>query len=507
MAKNTFWKYGVILVFVGILIGLVISANFDFTRRGEAIYPTQGENQNQRTPSQSSRAALTIEDLSNAFADVADQVNPSVVTIFTETIVEQRRSPFFQFPFEQFFGEDFNRFFQNPQNRDRKQKTYGLGSGVIVSENGVIITNNHVIDGADNIKVRLMDNKEYDAEIKGVDPRSDLAVLEIDVKNLPIIRFGNSETSRVGEWVLAIGSPLSPELAHSVTSGIISAKGRSGLFDNRQYVDFIQTDAAINPGNSGGALVNIRGELIGINTAIASRNGGFMGIGFAIPSNLAKKVMDDILQKGKVVRGWLGVYIQDVTMELATAMDLKNNSGVLVSSVQDNSPAEKAGLKTEDVIIRFNGKEVKNSTELRNLVANSDPGEKVKLQVIRSGKEKEVDVVLGELPEDNAIAAKNNPAISEDIGIKVANINQELSQKFNLESDKGVVITEVSSGSIAEQSGLRPGDIILRINRKTVNNISVYNEIMKDTKTGDSFLFYVQRGDAKIFIAFSLPEK
>ncbi len=305
---------------------------------------------------------------------------------------------------------------------------------------------------------------------------------------------------------MAVGSTLSPELAHTITSGIISAKEKSGLFDTGQYEDFIQTDAAINPGNSGGALVNLRGELIGINTAITSQNGGFIGIGFAIPSNLALKVMNDILEKGKIVRGWHGVYIQDVNQELATALDLKNNSGVLVSGIQENRPTAKAGLKTEDVIIKFNDRTVKNSTELRNLVGASDPGEKVKLTIIRNEKEKDVDITLGELQEDTSLATQNSPEVIKNIGIEIANITRELREKFNLNIDNGVVITEVSPGSVAARSGLRSGDIILEINRKNVKDISSYNNIIKNVKAGGSLLFYVHRREAKIFIAFSLPD-
>jgi serine protease Do len=296
MNSRTVYQYGFILILVGIVIGIVLSVNFNVTNpmRAENPVPPLQDNVKEKKLNN-----VALRELSTAFADIAEKVNPAIVTIFTEKIVEQRRSPFFQFPFEEFFGEDFQRPFNSPQNPPREQRQYGLGSGVIISNDGIIVTNNHVIEGANDIKIRLLeDNREYVAEIKGVDPRTDLAILKIEAKKLPFIQFGDSDKARVGEWVLAIGSPLSPELAHTVTSGIISAKGRSGLFDPGQYEDFIQTDAAINPGNSGGALVDLDGNLIGINTAIASRTGGFMGIGFAIPGNLAKKVMTDILEKG-----------------------------------------------------------------------------------------------------------------------------------------------------------------------------------------------------------------
>jgi len=506
MTKRQMFRFGIVFVIMGVIIGFIIAGGFDLTREIGANPP---QNQADALQSGSSTGIEALEGLSTAFANVADQVNPSVVTIFTETIIKQRQSPFFQFPFEEFFGEDFQKYFQSPQVPEREQKQYGLGSGVIVSADGIIITNNHVVEGADNIKIRLIDEKEYNAEIKGVDPRTDLAIIKIDAgDDLPYLKIGDSEKARVGEWVLAIGSPLSPELAHTVTSGIISAKGRSGIFDSGQYEDFIQTDAAINPGNSGGALVNLRGDLIGINTAIASRTGGFMGIGFAIPSNLAQKVMNDILQKGKVVRGWLGVIIQDVNPEIASALDLKTPTGALISSVQEDSPAEKAGLKSEDVVIKFNGKAIKNSRELSNLVAAAEPNNEIVLIVLRQGKEKEIKVKLAERPEDQQTITQVQPKAVEKVGIEVADITAELIQKYELKVKKdGVVITAVEQNSLASQSGLRPGDVILKINRKDVRNVSEYNDLINDIKTGDTLLFYIQRSDSKLFIAFTLPKK
>jgi len=503
MKHKHIFRYGFILVLLGIVIGVILSANFNITDQIQADSPAPAAPEPQISETLNSK---TLQDFSTAFADIAERVKPSVVTIFTEKIIKSRRSPFFQFPFEQFFGEDFEKHFNVPQNPQREQKQFGLGSGIIVTEDGTILTNNHVIEGADEIKIRLLENKkEYVAEVKGFDARTDLAILKINAKNLPKINFGDSDEARVGEWVLAIGSPLSPELAHTVTSGIISAKGRSGLFDPGQYEDFIQTDAAINPGNSGGALVDLHGNLIGLNTAIASRTGGFMGIGFAIPSNLAKKVMNDILTKGKVVRGWLGVYIQDVDEDLAKALDLPNTNGVLVPSIQEESPAEKAGIKAEDVIIKLNGRDIKNSSELRNLVAATNPGTAVNLTILRDGKEKEITVTLGELPEEQPLA-QQTPKSSEKIGITVSNITPEIIDKYELQVKKdGVVIIEVQNGSVAAQSGLRPGDVILSVNRKNIKNVTDYNSIIEETKEGDTVLFYVQRGDGKIFVAFAIP--
>ncbi len=510
MKKSQILRYGILFVILGVVIGLILSAELNWTQHSSANSPA-GEETSQPAATETPVAVgnLTGQEilnlLSQTFADVAERVNPSVVTIFTETTVNIRS------PFEDFFGDEFFRqFFNLPENgnRNRTFKQMGLGSGVIVDPNGIILTNNHVIKGADDIKVRLMDGTEYKAEVKGTDPRTDVAVIKIDAKNLPAIKFGDSDKARVGEWVLAIGSPLSPELAHTVTSGIISAKGRSAVGLDLAYGDFIQTDAAINPGNSGGPLVNLRGELIGINTAIATRNGGFMGIGFAIPSNLAKKIMNDILEKGRVTRGWLGVYIQDLKPELAKALGLEKSGGVLISSVQDDSPAQKAGLKPEDVIIKFNGKKVQNTRQLSTWVATAGPGARVKLTILRDGKEKEITVKLGELPEGKEIAAKEEPSSAEKIGITVSNITPELVNRYDLKVKKdAVVITQVEPGSPAMMAGLRPGQVILKINRKTVKNVSDFNKIMKKVKEGDTVLFYIQQGEARIFIALTVPKE
>lgn len=507
MEKQNVFRYALILVGVGIIIGLILSAGFDWTNHSGAELTEPVVQQNPENPpgTETNPGIEVLEQLSTAFANVAEQVNPSVVTIFTETVIK-RGGQQVPFPFEDFFNDDFfKRFFQMPQTPNRDFKQYGLGSGVIVSSDGIILTNNHVVKGADNIKVRLMDGREFEAEVKGTDSRTDLAVVKIEAKDLPALKMGDSDKARVGEWVLAIGSPLSPELAHTVTSGIISAKGRSGVGLSR-YEDFIQTDAAINPGNSGGALVNLRGELIGINTAIATRTGGFMGIGFAIPSNLAQKVMKDILEKGRVVRGWLGVVIQNVNQDLAKALGMEKPMGVVISSVQEDSPADKAGLKEEDVIIKFNGKKVHNTIELSTWVATTGPDKEVTLTILRDGKEKNIKVKLGELKEEEQIAASSK--ISKNIGVEVANITPELMRQFNLKVEKnGVVVTNVERGSVAMDAGLRPGDVILKINRKPVENVDDYNKIMKKVKPGDTVLFYLQRGDSKIFVAFTVPEK
>ena len=448
----------------------------------------------------------TAERLSNVFADVAAKVNPSVVTVFTETDVKVEGVPFSGSPFGEFFGDDFfKKFFQQPAP-EQNYKRMGLGSGVIVDSDGIILTNNHVVDDADNIKVQLIDGTEFQGTVKGKDPQTDLAVVTIDTKDLTPIQLGNSDQTRVGEMVLAIGSPLNPQLEHTVTSGIISAKGRSGV-GLTQYEDYIQTDAAINPGNSGGALVDLRGNLIGINSAIISQSGGFQGIGFAIPVNLARKVMDDIINNGKVIRGWLGVYIQNITPDLAKALDLKSTKGVLVSKVQKDSPAEEAGIKEEDVILAYNGKDLDNATELSTWVASSSPSENVNLKIIRDGNEKNVEVKLGELNEEKQALAQGTSKISS-IGIQVANIVPELINQYHLNKDvSGVVVTGVNPNGVAASVGIQAGDVIMKVNRQEIKSVEEFDQQISRVKAGENLLLFLRRGAANLFVAFAKPEK
>lgn len=493
-----------VVLLMGVIIGLIIAVGFQWTQHSSAQLPMTSE---KPVVSPQPASDLSIADqLSTIFASVAAQVNPSVVTIFTETTIKMKGQPFSGSPFDNFFGDDFfKKFFQMP-NQQGDFKKRGLGSGVVVDQDGILLTNNHVVDDADNIKVLLMDGREFEAKVKGRDPQTDLAVITIDAQDLKPIKIGDSDKARVGEWVLAIGSPLNPQLEHTVTAGIVSAKGRSGV-GLTQYEDYIQTDAAINPGNSGGALVNLRGELIGINSAIATQTGGNMGIGFAIPANLTKKVMTDIITKGKVERGWLGVYIQNITPEIAKAMKLGTPKGVLISKVQDDSPAKKAGLKEEDVIMQLNGKDVNNTVELSTWIAGTSPGKKVTLKVLRDGKPMEITVKLEELnPKARQIAqGKSN---YEKIGLLVSNITPELRQKYQLSKNlKGVVITTVKPGRIAAEAGLREGDVILKLNRHEVGSVEKMDKVMNKVKPGDNLLFYIKRGDGNLFLAFSMPGK
>lgn len=493
------------LILTGFLIGLGVAAGFNWTQCSTAQQANTG---NEQVIQQNPDVDLSVaEQLSNAFSGVAQQVNPSVVTVFTETTIKAQQFGIQQFPFKQFFGNDdfFKRFYQQPAPQgDMKQM--GLGSGVIISADGIILTNNHVVDDADNIKVRLMDGREFEAKVKGKDSQTDLAVITIESENLKPIKIGNSDNVRVGEFVLAIGSPLNPQLEHTVTSGIISAKGRSGV-GLSQYEDFIQTDAAINPGNSGGPLVNLKGELIGINSAIATRNGGFMGIGFAIPVNLANKVMQDIVETGKVTRGWLGVYIQNISPELVKALNLTTSKGVIVSKVQPDSPAEKAGLKEEDVIVELNGKPVDNTISLSTWVAGQSPGDEVALKIIRDEDEMSIKVELGELDTKVQQLAQGESNY-EKIGIQVAQITSELANKYRLQGiEKGVVITGVERNSIAARSGLREGDAILKLDRKEIETLDDLDNIMVKIDKGDNILIYLRRGSANLFMAFTMPDE
>jgi len=376
----------VLVLLVGMLIGLLLAANihrFPFS-------PTY---------SAPRRSDLPLEPggIGAAFVEVAQATKPAVVNISTTKVIRYREeplSPFFEDPFfRRFFGQDFFREFRFP--RERREQS--LGSGVIVSPDGYIITNNHVVEKASEIRVLLGDKREFKGRVVATDPRTDVAVVKIPGDHLPTIPWGDSDKLRVGEWVLAIGNPFG--LNQTVTAGIISATGRAnvGIAD---YEDFIQTDAAINPGNSGGALVNVRGELIGINTAIFSRSGGYMGIGFAIPSNMAREVMEALLKKGKVVRGWLGVQIQSVTPELARKFGQKTPQGALVAAVSDKSPAQKGGIRRGDIILEFAGKKIEDPEHLRKEVAHTEPGRRVPVKVWRGGCEVTLQVEIEELPKE-----------------------------------------------------------------------------------------------------------
>ena len=404
-----------------------------------------------------------------SFAPMIQGVSPSVVNIYTTKTVRQTPmvSPLFDDPFfRQFFGAPF-------ENIPRERREQALGSGVIISEDGYLLTNNHVVENADEIKVAFADGKTvYDAKIIGTDPQTDIAVIKIEGNKLPAMVIGDSDTLEVGDTVLAIGNPFG--VGQTVTAGIVSAKGRAGM-GIVDYEDFIQTDAPINPGNSGGALVDVEGRLVGVNTAIFSRSGGNNGIGFAVPVNLARFVMERLVTDGKVTRGHLGVMIQPVTPELAKAFDLKDASGALVGQVTEGSPAEKAGLKEGDVVVEFNGRKVADSRQLRLMVAQTSPGTDAKLEIIRDGKTTSVTVKLGELPKEGLARAGSGPprGSSGELldGLIVDDLNARTRRQFNIpDSVDGALVTQVDPNSPSAAVGLRPGDVIIEINRRRVAN-------------------------------------
>jgi serine protease Do len=433
--------------------------------------------------------------LSDALADVATAVRPAVVNISTTSTVKIQENPFdnmFNDPFfRHFFGGQFG-----PQGQKRTYKSSALGSGVIVSQDGYILTNNHVVKGADEIKVTLFDKREFKGKVVGSDARTDLAVVKIDARNLPSLTFGESGNMKIGDIVLAVGNPFG--LNQTITMGIVSAVGRSnvGVAD---YEDFIQTDAAINPGNSGGALVNGRGELIGINTAIFSTSGGYMGIGFAIPSDMAKTVMDSIIKHGKVIRGWLGVTIQDLTNDLAKSLDIKNTEGALVSSVEPDSPAAKGGVKRGDLVIALNGKQVTDSRSLRNMVAVIAPGTNVELTVVREGKEKTMTITLGEFTESQK--AKTTTEYANALkGVTVQDLSAGVRSKLNIPEDiSGVVVTAVDP-TTAAHIVLQPNDVIQEVNREALRSVRDYEHAVSKIKKKDVVLLLIYRDGNSVYV-------
>jgi serine protease Do len=433
-----------------------------------------------------------IEETSRAFSEIVKVVSPSVVNISSIKVIK-KKSPF----------DDFFDFFHPSPDKDKKWKEQSLGSGVIVSSDGYIVTNNHVIEQSDEIKVTLFDKRVFKAKVVGVDPKSDIAIIKIDSKGLPTINWGDSNNLQVGEFVLAIGNPFG--LSHTVTMGIISAVGRAnvGIAD---YEDFIQTDAAINPGNSGGPLVNIRGELIGINTAIFSRTGGFQGIGFSVPSNMVRFIMNQLINEGKVTRGWLGITIQDLTPEIAQKFELNAYEGVLVSDVTKGGPAHKAGIIRGDIIVEFDGKKVSDVAALKNMVAQSKIGSSVNLRIIRQNKETSLKVIIKELPSDVAdiipSSSDNKEKLNALSGITVMDLNETISKQLGLGRDeKGVVIIKIDPDSVAERSDVRKGDVIQEIDRQKVENLDDFNRVASKIKSGDMVLMYLNRNGRKFYVA------
>ncbi len=433
-----------------------------------------------------------------SFSKLAEKVSPAVVNISTVRVVKDSGGFFayqtpphprgpeeFQDPFE-----FFKRFF-GPQFPPRERKERSLGSGFIIDPGGFILTNNHVVENAQKIVVLLSSGEKYKGKVIGRDPKTDIALVKIDAgKALPFVKLGDSDKLKVGDWVVAIGNPFG--LDHTVTAGIISAKGRvigAGPYDN-----FLQTDASINPGNSGGPLINLNAEVIGINTAITATG---QGIGFAIPSNLAKEIVGQLRKTGRVIRGWLGVVIQPITPELAKSFKLKEQTGALVADVDPHGPAKKAGIKRGDIIVAFNGKKIKKWSDLPPLVAASPVGSQAVVEFIRNGKIKTVWVKLAELKEEKI--AGRAPVRKEFLGLVVQELTPELARQFGADQEHGVIITGIDQNSVAADAGLRPGDIILEINRQPITSMDSYNRAIRKINKGDIVLFLVKRGQTTLF--------
>ncbi len=424
--------------------------------------------------------------LSRAFENVAKIIRPSVVNISSEKRLEpaqnrpRMRNPSGQDPFKEFFGDEFmERFFGQPMNPRNFQQ--GLGTGVIVDSNGHILTNNHVVAEADKINVRLQDNREFVAKLVGTDPKTDLAVIKIEAKDLTPASLGDSESLKIGEWVVAAGNPFGFD--NSITSGIVSAKSRS-ISGGSEYQDFIQTDAAINPGNSGGPLVNLHGQVVGINTAIFTRSGGYMGIGFSIPINMAKSVMDALITDGRVVRGELGVIIQNLTADLAQSFGYSGTDGALVGDIKPGSAADRGGIKQGDIITKYGAAKIKDINQLRNLVAATKPKDKVDVLVFRDGKEVSLSFSIGEQKAEAPKDELNTSAT--DMGLTLQNLTPEIARQLGSKREAGLVVTQVEPGSLAERAGIQMRDIIINIAGKKPSDANQFFELLQkqDLKKG-----------------------
>jgi serine protease Do len=437
-------------------------------------------------------------DAPASFNQLAEMVSPAVVNIRTVKTIKgggpvfrqfqrdpwEKNSPFKEF-FERYFGEDFQREFKQPS----------LGSGFIFDKEGFVVTNNHVIEDADQIKVKLKDDREFDARIVGRDPNTDLALLKIESgENLPVVKLGDSDALKVGQWVIAIGSPFG--LEHTVTAGIVSAKGR--VIGSGPYDDFIQTDASINPGNSGGPLLNLKGEVVGINTAIIASG---QGIGFAIPINLARDIIMALKDEGEVTRGWLGVAIQDLNGDMAEYYGVEDKKGVFVADVFEGDPAERAGIKAKDIILEVNGEKIKSSRQLTSMIAGIPVGESVRIKILRDGKEKTVKVEIAKRSEEK-LAARGRPREeAAEFGIRVSDLTPEFMQRFGMDESSGVIVIHIENGSKGDDAGVRVGDIIKEINRQQVKNTGDYEAILNQLPSGESVNLFIRRKNAGFLVA------
>lgn len=441
------------------------------------------------------------------FTELFERQGPAVVNISSEQA--QTSAPMSQFsipdlpddsPFQDFFRRFFGEEGEGPGNEIPSRS---LGSGFIISSDGDVLTNAHVVEGASEIIVRTSERREYVATVVGTDKRSDIALLKVDAEDLPTVTLGSAKDLKVGEWVLAIGSPFGFE--HSATAGIVSAMGRSLPSEN--YVPFIQTDVAINPGNSGGPLFNLDGEVVGVNSQIYSRTGGFMGLSFAIPIDMAMDVVEQLESKGRVSRGWLGVMIQDVTRDLAETFGMPQPRGALIAQVLPNGPAAEAGLQAGDIILRFDGKEVPVSSALPPLVGASPVGEPASVEVLRAGRRQTIEVSIGELPDEDTLTgigrAVEPRATVNRIGLVVSDLGREQREEFGLERG-GVLVDSVAEGP-AERAGIRAGDVILAVNHESVESVAGFDELLEAIEPGQSVALLIQRGDSRLFYAIRIP--
>jgi serine protease Do len=448
------------------------------------------------------KAIETLRNTSKAFSSIAKQVTPAVVAVKVEKVIasntEMFNTPFDDEFFRRFFGPQFSPRGQQP----RSEKREGQGSGFIISADGYILTNNHVVADVDKITVVLKDGRKLDAKVIGTDDKSEVALIKVEAKDLPIVELGDSDELEVGEWVIAIGNPFG--LSETVTVGVVSAKGRQvGIMDGG-YEDFIQTDAAINPGNSGGPLLNIDGKVVGINTAIITQSGGYMGVGLAIPINMARQIKDQLMATGKVERGYIGVTMnpEGLTQELAESFGLDKNVGVLVTEVEPESPADKSGLKQGDVILKMNGKEVRSNESLRNTISLMAPGTKIKLMIFRDGKEKEVSVEVGSLSKSKFGMEMSDTG--KKLGLGVVPINSNTARQMNIKGEQGVVVAEVTPNSPAEEAGIEPGMVILSVNRVYVNTVAEFNQALEESAKTKKAVLLVKTGRFSQYVVLRL---
>ena len=488
--------------FFGLLLIASVSL-FSFAGCKTGLFNGENAPEAPSSAPQAPPAPVVVDGMRTSYADIVEKSSPAVVNITSEGKVQQTNAPdgnfLDQFPFQ---------LPQAPQQQQRPQIERGVGSGVIVSADGTILTNNHVVESATKITVDMNNGKSYEAKVIGTDPPSDLAVLKIEGENLPFLTLGNSDTVRVGDIVLAIGNPLG--IGQTVTAGIISAKGRRTGISDGSFEDFLQTDAPINRGNSGGALVNLSGELIGINSQILAggASGGNIGIGFSIPSNMAKTVMEQLVQNGKVRRGMLGVNIQNINEDLAKGLNLKDAKGVLVSNVRTGGAADKAGIKRGDVITAINGEAVEDSNTLRNKVAGTLPGNEIKIRFTRDGTEQEVSAVLDELTVEGAKSLSppngenpQNPAQDGKLGLTLQPLTPEITKELQIPDDtKGLVVSQVDPSGSAAQSGIRRGDVILEVNRQQVSTLDEMKAALE--KSGSApILLLISRGGQTTYLS------